>query len=181
MNSSDTLLISLSIDDSRWKDLSFNVDDLCNSAVRIAFLVANQAQYGEVSILLTNDPVIRGLNSRYRRRSEPTNVLSFSGTICSSTNDGKMLPQLWGDVVISFDRVSDEAKYQEKSVRDHVAHLIIHGTLHLLGFDHQEQTAAEDMEKLEILSLRRLGIRNPYQAKNSNAQKVERDDMSIEN
>ena len=110
MNSSDTLLISLSIDDSRWKDLSFNVDDLCDSAVRIAFLVANQAQYGEVSILLTNDPVIRGLNSRYRRRSEPTNVLSFSGTISSSTNDGKMLPQLWGDVVISLDRVSDEAK-----------------------------------------------------------------------
>ena len=71
---------------------------------------------------------------------------------------------MWGDVAVSIDRVRLEAKRQGKSVRDHTAHMMVHGTLHLLGFDHQEVLETGVMEQLEILSLAQLGVDDPYLA-----------------
>jgi len=162
MGVSEALLISICVDERRWEELPVNVRDLCDSAVRASFASAAQGAYGEVSVLLTNDLTMRELNSQYREKLEPTNVLAFSSGSRPAPCDAVTEPVLWGDIAISFDRVEYEAKSEAKSIRDHIAHLVVHGTLHLLGFDHKEVREAASMEKLEINSLARLGVGDPY-------------------
>ena len=162
MGVSEALLISIRVDERRWEELPVDVRDLCDSAVRASFASAAQGAYGEVSVLLTNDLAMREFNSQYREKVEPTNVLAFSSGSRPVPCDAKAEPVLWGDIAISFDRVEHEAKSEAKSIRDHIAHLVVHGTLHLLGFDHKQVREAASMEKLEIISLARLGVRDPY-------------------
>ena len=164
MRMSDGLLTPCRVDDDRWSELSFDVRQLCTMAVKTAFATAGQIPHGEVSILLTNDALMSALNSKYRGKKKATNVLSFSAVLKDQGYIGENQPRLWGDVAVSIDRVTLEAKHQGKSVRDHTAHLMVHGTLHLLGFDHQEGLETGVMEQLEILSLAQLGVDDPYLA-----------------
>lgn len=119
----------------------------------------------EISIFLTNDDYIRELNRDYRHKDAPTNVLSFPQY---DLGEIKMLDQkgqniLLGDVVLSIETLQKEAIGQNKRVMDHVIHLYIHSILHLLGFDHEEDQQAQEMETMEIQFLQTLNISNPYQ------------------
>ena len=162
MEASDKLSISVRVDERRWCELSIDVRDLCDCAVKASFVSAGQGAYGEVSVLLTNDLAMCEFNSQYRDREGPANVLSFPAHLRSAHSRVEVEPLLWGDIAISFDRVKYEAKCEAKPIRDHTAHLVVHGTLHLLGFDHKEMLDAAAMERLEVSSLARLGISDPY-------------------
>lgn len=111
-------------------------------------------------LVLSSDARVRRLNRDYRGKDKPTNVLSFAAL------DGGRPPrsQPWslGDVILALDTCRREARAQGKSLDRHLAHLVIHGVLHLLGYDHEADAEAERMEGLEIAALKRLGIDNPY-------------------
>jgi probable rRNA maturation factor len=111
----------------------------------------------EMSIILSSDAAIRRLNAEWRGKDKPTNVLSFPA---AETTPGA--PLLLGDVVVAYGTTSREAKAESKSLPQHLTHLVVHGVLHLLGYDHERDTDAETMERLEIKILSRLGISNPY-------------------
>jgi probable rRNA maturation factor len=108
-------------------------------------------------VILTNDAKIRELNANYRDKDKATNVLSFP--VEQQMPDG---PEVLGDVVIALETVLVEANEQAKSVPDHLSHLVVHGVLHLLGFDHIEADEAEEMEALERQILQTLSIADPY-------------------
>jgi probable rRNA maturation factor len=110
-----------------------------------------------LTLRLVDDGESRKLNERYRGKNRPTNVLSFPADLPEELG----IPLL-GDIVICAPLVGAEAEAQQKPVQSHWAHLTIHGVLHLLGYDHQEKKAAEEMEALEADLLHSLGIRNPY-------------------
>jgi probable rRNA maturation factor len=110
-----------------------------------------QAGPVEVSILLTSDAEIRRLNRRYRNQNKPTNVLSFSAEA-----------PLLGDVVVAFGVTAAEARAAGKSMAAHLSHLVSHGVLHLLGYDHDSDRDARVMEKLETAIMARLGFPDPY-------------------
>ena len=108
----------------------------------------------ELSLLICDDNLIQELNGQWRGKHNPTNVLSFSGDNSSP---------LLGDIVISVDTVQREAALENKIVEDHITHLIVHGFLHLFGYDHESEVEAEEMENLETQILGELGIANPYE------------------
>ncbi len=108
----------------------------------------------ELSIVFTDDAAMRKLNFRWREKDAPTNVLSFP----------QAAGPLLGDVILSAETLRREAGLADKALEDHMAHLIIHGYLHLLGFDHEAPADAEKMEQLERVALNVLGISDPYAA-----------------
>jgi probable rRNA maturation factor len=110
----------------------------------------------ELAIVLTNDSAIRLLNRKWRGIDKATNVLSFP------TKDASGKPPLIGDIVLAFETVAREAVEEQKPFAHHLAHLAVHGYLHLLGYDHQGTRDAETMEGLERSILRRLAIPDPY-------------------
>ena len=112
----------------------------------------------EISILLCTDSFMRDLNRKWRGIDQPTNVLSFPAADPPATGP------LLGDIAIAFGTAAREAAAEGKLLRDHVAHLLVHGFLHLVGYDHQESAEAEAMESLESTLLRHLGIADPYAA-----------------
>lgn len=111
----------------------------------------------EVTIRIVDEPEIVQLNSDYRHKNKPTNVLSFP----FEQPIGMTLPLL-GDIIVCKQVMQDEAVEQNKALFDHWAHLIVHGTLHLLGFDHIDEADAQEMEALEVQILNNLGIDDPY-------------------
>jgi probable rRNA maturation factor len=115
----------------------------------------------ELTIVLADNATVRRLNRQYRGIDKPTNVLSFDGT-----DDRRSLPRgassILGDVVLARQTVAKEAGEQGKSVADHAVHLVVHGVLHLLGYDHQAAKEADLMESIENEVLGRLGVANPY-------------------
>jgi len=111
----------------------------------------------ELSVLLAGRARSRALNARYRGRDRATNVLSFPLPPSASAFGG-----LLGELVICPAVLQQEARAQHKSVRAHWAHMVVHGVLHLIGYDHEQSAAAQRMERREIRVLRRLGFANPY-------------------
>ncbi|MFZ5912923.1 MAG: rRNA maturation RNase YbeY [Pseudomonadota bacterium] len=112
---------------------------------------------GEMCLVLADDAFVRDLNRNYRNIDKPTNVLSFP-----AEDEDAIGPRLLGDVVLAFETLLREAAAEGKPALDHLAHLVVHGTLHLLGFDHEEAQEAENMEALERRILAGLGIADPY-------------------
>lgn len=121
--------------------------------------IPTTAHQGEVSVLFTDDEHIAALNQRWRGKSGPTNVLSFPAAGPRSQHE--KAAQL-GDIVLGFETVTKEAAEAGLTLVDHITHLLVHGLLHLLGYDHEEEQAAEAMETLETEILATLGIANPY-------------------
>ena len=105
-----------------------------------------------LTIRIVDEAESQSLNNQYRKKNEPTNVLSFL------INDKPLL----GDIILCHSVIKKEALAQKKSIDDHYAHLIIHGYLHLIGFDHTKNDDALTMENKEIAVLKKLGIKNPY-------------------
>lgn len=110
----------------------------------------------ELSILFTDDARIRQLNAEWRGEDKPTNVLSFPQA--PGPHSGPLL----GDIILAYETVRDEAALAGKPLEAHMAHLIVHGFLHLLGYDHEDEAEAEEMEALERAALDRIGIADPY-------------------
>lgn len=116
----------------------------------------------EITVRLVDAEESQTLNREYRDKDKPTNVLSFPSDLPDFLLEQMDVVPL-GDLVICVPVMAAEAREQGKSERDHWAHLTMHGTLHLLGYDHIEDADAEEMEALEVAALSRLGITNPYE------------------
>ena len=116
-----------------------------------------------LTVRVVGEEEMAKLNRRYRGRDQPTNVLSFpsAGTEEPPAPPGE--PIILGDIIVAFETSAAEAKQQGKPLADHFCHLIVHGMLHLLGFDHQTDIMANAMEALEIKVLAGLDITNPYE------------------
>jgi len=154
------LEIDINVQAGSWRKALPDFEGLCMRAVRAA---ANGGPYwdgpAEVSVLLTDDAAVQILNRDWRGKDKPTNVLSFPA------GDDDMppgAPVLLGDIAVAFETTSREALEQNKPFADHFSHLLVHGMLHLLGFDHETEQDADEMEPLEIEALAGLGIDNPY-------------------
>ena len=114
----------------------------------------------ELTIHLVGDSDIQALNAQWRLKNAPTNVLSFPAASATKASQALLL----GDIFVAFETVKREAESEGKTLPDHYRHLIIHGFLHLLGYDHVEDSEAEIMEALEVRALARLGVSDPYDA-----------------
>lgn len=153
--------VDLSVSDTRWHGAASDVSDLVERAVAAALAVAPRRPGGplEVCVVLSDDAAVRDLNRTWRGQDKPTNVLSFPAT---GSHHGAG-PRLVGDVVLAYETVLRESAAETKPLRDHLAHLVVHGTLHLLGEDHETgEDEARAMERLEIAALASLGIPDPY-------------------
>jgi probable rRNA maturation factor len=135
------------------------------------------ASGGELAIVLADDAAVRTLNRDWRRKDQPTNVLSFpaapkrkqscfdSGAASKAEKHAPRVPNAHhclGDIIIAYETAAREARAEQKPLRHHIAHLAVHGFLHLVGYDHQADAQAETMEALEIAVLARIGVPNPY-------------------
>ena len=133
--------------------------NLVRNVLSICFKSMSLEESFQLSVRLTDDREIKDLNKMYRKKNEPTNVLSFS------SNEGKKdksVFQVLGDLVISRDTAIRELKNTKKTFEQHISHLTVHGFLHLLGYIHEDDRDAEAMENLEIKILKELNIPNPY-------------------
>ena len=127
--------------------------------------LADAAPLVEIAVRLTDDAEVHALNRDYRGKDKPTNVLSFPQVqadlldTLSNSDDGEIL---LGDIVLARETCASEAEEKGISIADHATHLIVHGTLHLVGYDHMDDASAQAMEALEVKALASLGIANPY-------------------
>ena len=118
----------------------------------------------EISVLFTSDAEVRGLNAAWRGKDRATNVLSFPMLELGSPLDATRGDMLLGDIVLAQGVCSEEAAARGVSVADHARHLVVHGMLHLLGYDHERGEAeAEAMEEAERRALAALGVADPYE------------------
>lgn len=148
MNPGDNIKMKVYVNynDTRWKKYKIDFAKIVRAAAGPKY------QNAEVSITLTNDAEIHELNRQYRGIDKPTNVLSFE------LGD----PILLGDIYISLDTVARQAADEKISVAEHTAHMAVHGTLHLMGYDHITDAQAAVMEPMEIKIMEKLGYKNPY-------------------
>ncbi len=149
-------------------DLQWGIDPLpfpsltaCQRWV-LASLVTDKMETTELTIRIVSLEESQALNREYRGKESPTNVLSFSFEQPAGLSElGECIPYL-GDLVICADVVAQEAKQQNKALEAHWAHMVVHGVLHLQGYDHIEEEAALEMEALEVKIMKQLGYANPY-------------------
>jgi probable rRNA maturation factor len=123
--------------------------------------IGRRAAGGELGIRVVGAAESRRLNARYRGKDKPTNVLSFRPPVALRAAGGGS-PCALGDLVICAQVVRSEAREQGKRLQAHWAHLVVHGALHLIGYDHEREAEAKRMERREVAVLRRLGFANPY-------------------
>jgi probable rRNA maturation factor len=113
----------------------------------------------ELSLVFADDAMVKALNAEWRGKDRPTNVLSFPAF---AIKPGDRLPPLLGDIILAFETVEREAAEEAKLLEHHIGHLVLHGLLHLLGYDHETEEDAEEMEALERSILAKLAIPDPY-------------------
>jgi probable rRNA maturation factor len=148
-----TLTIDVLVDSEHWKR-SAGARAIARRALAQAAVFVS-ARRSEVAIILTDDAKIRRLNRDWRGVNAATNVLSFSATSAGVDH--------LGDIVLAYETVVREARREHKPLAHHLAHLVVHGYLHLLGYDHENEADAREMEQTERDILRRLSIPDPYQ------------------
>lgn len=147
-----SLSIDIAVNADVWHDIKHACDEDWIAAQLAPVMALEDVRYGELSIALTDDGQMQALNAQYRGKDMPTNVLSFPA-------EGPLL----GDIVLSYGKIAREAAEKSASFTDHLSHLLIHGFLHLQGYDHQNDAEAGEMEAIEISALATLGIDNPYE------------------
>ena len=148
----ETSEIDVRVDHEAWA-AAFGADPEMFAATVIAAAARAEGRAGAVEVLLADDAAIRALNARWRGKDAPTNVLSFPAP-----------PEMGylGDIVLAYETVAAEAHAQGKTLAAHAAHLLTHGLLHLLGYDHEADDDAERMEARERVILAALGYDDPY-------------------
>ena len=155
--------------DAEW-DSSSSWNELVRDAAEAAIAesafpqLATNGQPVELSVRLASDDLVRALNSKWRGKDKATNVLSFPLADANELGTANISTQelLLGDIVLARGVCESEAVEKGVSVQEHATHLLVHGTLHLLGYDHQDDDAATEMEVREVRALARLGISDPY-------------------
>ncbi|HYG89032.1 MAG TPA: rRNA maturation RNase YbeY [Azospirillum sp.] len=154
--------VTVSRENGAWPE---DAEWLAERAALAALSAVWEAEDGpaELSVVLSDDALVQTLNRDYRGKDKPTNVLSFALTETDSP-EAEAAPTLLGDVVLAWETVAREAQEQGKPLSDHLCHLVVHGVLHLLGYDHEVDAEAEEMERLEVEVLSTLGISDPYAA-----------------
>ena len=151
-----SLKIEIVVESGEWKAFP-RVEQMTREAVDacLAESEADVSDDGELSLLLCDDARIRELNRDFRGIDKATNVLSFPAAEAPGQTT-------LGDIAIAHETVAREAREEAKSFADHYAHMVVHGLLHILGYDHEDDDEAEEMEALERATLKRLGIADPY-------------------
>lgn len=129
----------------------------------------------ELAVMLTDDGGIRTLNSNWRGLDKPTNVLSFPALQPTGPSGPDDAPRMLGDIAIAYETTRKEADDEQKPFDHHLSHLAVHGFLHLIGYDHENDADAEVMEALEVNILAQLGIPNPYTERDSAADRERMD------
>jgi probable rRNA maturation factor len=145
-----------------WK-AEAEADAIIQHAIAVAAELA-EADIGEaeVAVMLTDDAGIRTLNNNWRGMDKPTNVLSFPALAPTGPGGPDDAPRMLGDIAIAYETTRKEADDEQKPFDHHLSHLAVHGFLHLIGYDHEKDDEAEDMEALETEILAQLGIPDPY-------------------
>ena len=154
--------IDLAVEDARWETAIPGLEALVARAVEAGLAIAPEKPDGPVavSVLLTDDAAVQELNRTWRGKDKPTNVLSFPAAP-QPRHDEAATPL--GDVVLAYETLVRESAEQSKPLQNHLAHLLVHGTLHCLGQDHEiGEAEADAMEALEVAALATLGIPDPY-------------------
>jgi probable rRNA maturation factor len=161
MTGNNAPAIDIAIEAGPWQ--AQQDEAVVTRAIEMAAGLSNRQTGGaELSVVLTDDASIRAINAQWRHKDEPTNVLSFPAPPAMPG-----APRLLGDIVIAHETTAREAKAEGKPFSDHLGHLAVHGFLHLLGYDHESDTDAEVMERLEREILAKLGVPDPYAARDS--------------
>ncbi|MBZ9716699.1 rRNA maturation RNase YbeY [Mesorhizobium sp. AD1-1] len=150
--------IDIAVEAGNWPDEA-SLTRLVDRAVKAAFAETGLAGRSELSLVFSDDAHIQVLNAGWRGKDKPTNVLSFPAFPFAQ---GGPLPPMLGDIVLAAETVAHEAVLEDKPVENHITHLVIHGLLHLLGYDHETEAEAEAMEAVERAALARLAIPDPY-------------------
>lgn len=162
--------IDVQVADEAWLKVLPEAEDWCRQCALAALDGADLPDLVELSLVLTDDAAVQVLNRDWRGKDKPTNVLSFAALDDEDAPLPEGAPLLLGDVVLAYQTCAFEAADQGKSLKAHLAHLVVHGVLHLLGYDHEDsEEEAEEMETEETAILAGLGIDDPY-AQHSPAQ-----------
>ena len=151
--------VEVAVPCSAWLEACPEAAAIAAAAARAALATGTKASRFVVDVTLTDDAEQQQLNRTYRGKDAPTNVLAFPQAATAPPADA---PILLGDVVLAFETVCFEAVEQQKPFADHLSHLVVHGVLHLLGFDHEKAADAAAMEAREIKILAGLGVPDPY-------------------
>lgn len=164
--------IAVLIEHPRWSESLPEVEALCRRAAQAALdaVESPSERPVEVSLVLSDDATVRRLNREWRGKDGATNVLSFAALDDDGEPEVADAPLLLGDVVLAFETCAAEATAEGTGLADHLAHLVVHGLLHLLGWDHQDDGEAAEMEALETDVLGGLGIADPYRSDESVAE-----------
>jgi probable rRNA maturation factor len=153
------MTVSIEVEDEAWLALP-GLEALARESVAAALSSAGAGE-NEIALLFTSDDAIADINAKWRGKAKPTNVLSFPAPSDLPIPKGELRPL--GDIVLAHGVIAREAAEQGKTLRAHTTHLIVHGVLHLLGFDHEDEAEAGEMEALEASILKGLGISDPYE------------------
>jgi probable rRNA maturation factor len=163
------IIIESEVAEPLWSLLPLSLEVFAEETIKTTLRrVAPYMESCEVSVLLTGDKQIQELNRHYRGRDKPTNILSFGSydhpidATLYKKDAQKGVPMILGDLILSYHTVLKETQEQNKLLEHHLRHLIVHGVLHLLGYDHVHDEDARVMEDLEIEILEPFGIVNPY-------------------
>ena len=143
-------MIEIEVEAEAWTGALPDVEAIVERAAQAALGTVE----GDIVVLLTDNAAVRDLNGRFREKDKPTNVLSFPAP-------ENALPHL-GDIVLAYGVCATEAETQGKTLADHLSHLVVHGVLHLLGRDHEDDAEAEEMEAEEREILAKIGVADPY-------------------
>jgi probable rRNA maturation factor len=164
--STEALAVDVLIESEAWQALP-EAEDVARRAIAVAAASTDESQRrnAELSVLFCDDETIAVLNGQWRGQEKPTNVLSFPALPLPGASPHDKAPL--GDIAIAYETLVREAAESGKTASAHLSHLVVHGFLHLVGFDHQIDDEAERMERLERDILARIGVADPYAARDA--------------
>lgn len=168
--SSDKTIVDILVKSHNWSSIDFNIHEHCNKIMEIVIshvlCELKSDKVVEVSLLLADDKILNDLNKEYRNKDKPTNVLSFpchKNSLEEIKNNYENNDHLFlGDIAISFERIINESLEQEKVFLEYFSHILIHGLLHLFGYDHIQDKDAKVMEELEAKIMKQMGFNHKH-------------------